>query len=431
MKEFIRDIIVALLTFEARSVLKKYKPKIILVTGSVGKTSTKDAVYAALKNYTFVRKSEKSFNSDIGVPLTVLGVPNGWGSVVQWLKNLIEGFLMLILATPYPQWLIIEVGADRPGDISKRLSWIKPDVVIVTRIPDVPVHVEYYASPEDVLKEEAYPITRLVPGTTAILNSDDRHVSAISPPEGVLRLTYGVSKEADVKASHYRVLGKQGVPNGISFSVSYKEEKKHFSVYGVLGQTHVYAILAGISGGLSAGATLSEMASLGEDYEPPPARMRLIQNKRGGVIIDDSYNASPVATEEALRSLHGAPATMGRRIAVLADMLELGSYSADEHKRIGTIAKECVDILVTLGVRARRIAEQARESGMNESAVHSFENSSEVITFLTRELQPGDVVLIKGSQSMRMERVVKALMAEPEKAETILARQDAEWLARP
>lgn len=430
MKEFIRNIIVALLTFEAQSVLKKYKPKIILVTGSVGKTSTKDAVYAALKNHTFVRKSEKSFNSDIGVPLTVLGVPNGWGSAVQWLKNLTEGFLMLILTTPYPRWLIIEVGADRPGDISKRLSWIKPDVVIVTRIPDVPVHVEYYASPEDVLKEEAYPIAKLVPGTTAILNSDDRHVSGIVSPEGVLRLTYGVSKEADVRASHYRVLTKQGVPNGISFSVSYKEEKKHFSVYGVLGQTYVYAILAGISGGLSAGATLSGMASLGEDYEPPPARMRLIQSKSGGVIIDDSYNASPVATEEALRSLRGAPA-IGRRIAVLADMLELGSYSADEHKRIGTIAKECVDILVTLGVRARRIAEQARESGMNESAVHSFENSSEIITFLTQELQIGDVVLIKGSQSMRMERVVKALMAEPEKAETMLARQDAEWLTRP
>lgn len=430
MKECIRNIIVALLTFEARSVLKKYKPKIILVTGSVGKTSTKDAVYAALKNHTFVRKSEKSFNSDIGVPLTVLGVPNGWGSAVQWLKNIIEGFLMLILTTPYPRWLIIEVGADRPGDISKRLSWIKPDVVIVTRIPDIPVHVEYYASPEDVLKEETYPIAQLVPGTTAILNSDDRHVSGIVPPEGVLRLTYGLSKEADVKASHYRVLTKQGVPNGISFSVSYKEEKKHFSVYGVLGQTYVYAILAGISGGLSAGATLSEMAGLGEDYEPPPARMRLIQSKNGAVIIDDSYNASPVATEEALRSLHGAPA-IGRRIAVLADMLELGSYSADEHKRIGTIAKECVDILVTLGVRARRIAEQARESGMNESAVHSFENSSEIITFLTQELQIGDVVLIKGSQSMRMERVVKALMAEPEKAETMLARQDAEWLTRP
>ena len=177
MKEAIRNIIVYILTLEARAVLKKYKPQIVVVTGSVGKTSTKDAAYAALKHHAFVRKSEKSYNSDIGVPLTILGVPNGWGNIVQWIKNILDGFLVLLVTTPYPRWLILEVSADRPGDISRALSWLKPDIVVATRFPEVPVHVEFYTSPEDVIKEELFPVTLLRTAGTFVLNSDDSNNS--------------------------------------------------------------------------------------------------------------------------------------------------------------------------------------------------------------------------------------------------------------
>ena len=430
MKEAIRNIIVYILTLEARAVLKKYKPQIVVVTGSVGKTSTKDAAYAALKHHAFVRKSEKSYNSDIGVPLTILGVPNGWGNIVQWIKNILDGFLVLLVTTPSPRWLILEVSADRPGDISRALSWLKPDIVVATRFPEVPVHVEFYTSPEDVIKEELFPVTLLRTAGTFVLNSDDSHASKTDSREDVKRITYGFSKDADVRASHYRVLTNSGMPNGILFAISHGEEKLQVSLYGVVGQAQVYALLGGVAGAFAAGASLSNMKNLVDEYESPPGRMRLVAGTRGTVVIDDSYNASPVATEEALHTLKNLP-VQKRRIAVLGDMLELGNYSAREHKRIGEIAKDSVDVLVTVGVRARQIKEGALALGMNEESIHSFENGSDSIDLLLSFIEHGDVILIKGSQSMRMERVVKALMKNQDAASKTLARQDPEWLARP
>lgn len=429
MKEFIRKIVVFLLTLEAKAVLKKYKPKIIVVTGSVGKTSTKDATYAALKHHAFVRKSEKSFNSDIGVPLTILGLPNGWGNGVQWVRNLIDGFLLTLVTTPYPQWVVVEVGADRPGDISKSLAWLEPDVVVTTRFPDVPVHVEFYTSPEEVVCEELHPISQLATNGVAVVNTEDEHAMSADVPKGRKRLTYGFSKDADVKASHYRVLTKKNMPNGISFVVSYKTQQIRLSLYGIIGQTHVYAVLGGVAGALAAGASLENMERFAESFNPPPGRMRLIEGAKGSMLIDDSYNASPIATAEALRALHSAPAT--RRIAVLADMFELGRFSAEEHRRIGDLAKECADVVVAVGVRARSIVERLEELGASKQSIHVFERGSDAADYLFKEIQKGDVILIKGSQGMRMERAVKVLMANPTNAEQLLARQDPEWLGRP
>src|SRR3990172_13183455 len=117
MKEILKKILISILRWEARLVLKKYKPKIVAITGSVGKTSTKDAVYASLSKFFFVRKSEKSFNSEIGLPLTILGVSNGWDNPLIWLKNIIAGLELITTREKYPEWLILEIGADKPGDI--------------------------------------------------------------------------------------------------------------------------------------------------------------------------------------------------------------------------------------------------------------------------------------------------------------------------
>ena len=429
MREIVRSLIVRLITLEARAVLKKHRPSVMVVTGSVGKTSTKDAVYAALKNHTFVRKSEKSYNSDIGVPLTILGVPNGWSSIAQWTKNLVDGLLLIVLPAPYPRWLVVEVGADRPGDISRALSWLTPSVVVATRIPEVPVHVEFYASPEDVAREELFPLSRLLPGSVAVVNEDEETTRTTPLPEGVRRMSYGFSKDAEVRASHYRVLSKNGLPDGISFSVHHGSERTHVTLRGVVGHAHVYAMLGGMAGALAAGAPFSDMERVQEAHDPSPGRLRIIEGIRASVLLDDSYNASPAATEEALKTLKDSPAR-GRHIAVLGDMLELGSFSADEHKKVGEIVPRYADMLVAVGVRARRIAERAGESGMREENIRVFENALEAANWLRDSVGDGDVVLVKGSQSMRMERVVHALMAHPEEAPTLLARQDAEWLAR-
>lgn len=429
MKEFIRSLIVRILTLEARATLKKYRPRVVLITGSVGKTTTKDATYAAFKGSSFVRKSEKSYNSDIGVPLTVLGVPNGWSNLVQWGRNLFDGLLLLLITTPYPRWLIMEVGADRPGDISRALSWLTPDVVVGTMFPELPVHVEYYDSPRAVVEEERFPFSTVIAGGALVLNADDDHTAHTIAPPGVRVLTYGFSRASDVRLSHYRVTKKQGLPSGISCTLHYQGHELSVAVPGVIGRTHAYAIAGGIAGALAADIPFESQQEVGDRYEAPPGRLRLIPGTAGSMVIDDSYNASPLAVEEALESLQNST-HMGRRIAVLGDMLELGVYSRDAHRSVGEHTVSACDLLVTVGVRARGIAERALERGMNADMVRMFEKGSDAASFLLSEVKRGDVVLVKGSQSMRMERIVKALMEHPEQAPLLLPRHDAEWLAR-
>ncbi len=429
MKEFFRTIIVRLLTVEAKLVLAKYHPNIVLITGSVGKTTTKDATYAAFKAVMFVRKSEKSYNSDIGAPLTILGVPNGWSNLLRWMKNLFDGFLLLVITTPYPRWLIMEVGADRPGDISRSLSWVKPNVVIGTMFPELPVHVEYYPSPQAVVEEERYPLSQLVQGGAAVLNADDAYTERTVLPAGVQKISYGFSPSADVRITRYRVTKKQGLPAGISFTTRHESGECAVTATGVIGRTHAYALAAGIAGALASGIPLASLAEVGERYEAPPGRLRLIPGANSSMLIDDSYNSSPLAVTEALESLQNTTHT-GRRIAVLGDMLELGVYSKEAHESVGVLAATQSDFLVTVGVRARAIAEAAAARGMSEEHIRVFERGSDAASFLLSEVKRHDVVLIKGSQSMRMERVVKALMEHPEQAPALLPRQDAEWLAR-
>ena len=144
MRTVFKNLVVAVITLEARAVLRKYKPKIVAITGSVGKTSTKDAIYAALARGGRVRKSEKSFNSEIGLPLTILGVPNAWHNPLRWLQNIVDGLFLLVLTVEYPEWLVLEVGADRPGDIRSLAAWLPVDIAVITRLPEIPVHVEFF-----------------------------------------------------------------------------------------------------------------------------------------------------------------------------------------------------------------------------------------------------------------------------------------------
>jgi UDP-N-acetylmuramoyl-tripeptide--D-alanyl-D-alanine ligase len=426
MKDTLRRGIVWLLTLEAQAVLKKYKPKIIVVTGSVGKTSTKDALYTALSKTYSVRKSEKSFNSDIGAPLTVLGVPNGWSDITRWARNLFDGLLLILLNAPYPQWLIVEVGADRPGDISRSLAWLKPNVVVATRFPMISVHVEFYDSPEAVQKEELAPLGWLLPHGTAVVNAADEVAVSYPLSEGRRMITYGAGGE--VHAVHQKVATEDDTPTGIRFDVVHKNERASVTLLGVIGDAHIESVLGGIAGALALGMPLHTAAEAFSTHVPPPGRMRLIRGVHRSTLIDDTYNASPVAVMSALKTL--GELKSGRRIAVLGDMLELGAYSAQEHANSGEAASAHADILVTVGVRARRAAERALEVGMLPDSVLQFDTATDAAEHLVGILGEGDTVLLKGSQGMRMERAVKLLMERPEEAKNLLCRQDAEWLTR-
>jgi len=430
MKLFLKKIIVTLLEWEARLVLRKYKPRIIAVTGSVGKTTTKDAIYALLAPSFHVRKSEKSFNSEIGIPLTILGVPNAWSNTVQWVKNLVEGFGLILLSSDYPRILVLEVGADRPGDIKHVASWLTPQTVVLTRFPDVPVHVEYFESPEHLIEEKMHLVKAVAPAGTLILNFDDPQTQSISLPSKGSMLTYGMHDGADVVGTQVvDVYDTAGVVCGISFHVAYQHSSEQIVLNGVLGKQHIYPTLAALAVGISEGLTLSAMADELKEYAPPPGRMRLIKGINESLIIDDTYNASPVATLEAL-SVLATIKTEGNKIAVLGDMLELGNYSVPAHKEIGALVAQSADRLVTVGIRSHYTAEMANKKRMKKKSITITNDSREAGNKLKGNIGKGDVILVKGSQSMRMERVVEMLMAEPEKAKELLVRQDDVWRSK-
>ncbi|MEN9920982.1 MAG: hypothetical protein RL538_875 [Candidatus Parcubacteria bacterium] len=429
MKAFCKSIVVAILSFEAKWLLSRHKPTIISVTGNVGKTTTKDAVYAAIKNSVSARKSEKSFNSEIGVPITVLGLHNAWGNPLLWIKNIIDGFFIAFFSKSYPAVLVLEMGIDRPGDMERLTKWIKPDVVVLTRLPSVPVHVEYFNTPEAVIEEKMKLVSALKPGGIFIYNHDDEIIQ--SQLGSVLQRALGFSQylPSEYMCKNDRVMYRDDVAVGIEFDISHAGESHSVSLEGTVGTHHAYSCAAAAAVADVLGVSLeAATTSLGE-LRTPNGRSRLIQGIKSTTIIDDTYNASPTACEQALETLKEIRHPR-RRIAVLGDMLELGRYSSQAHEHIGALVPAAADILVTVGVRARKFAEGALDAGMQEENILQYDDSEQAGRELQAFIQPGDVILVKASQGIRAERIVEELMAHPESASELLVRQDDEWTKR-
>ncbi len=438
MKNLFKKIIVTILQAEAKLVLKKYKPHIVAVTGSVGKTSTKDAIYSVLAQVEHVRKSDKSFNSEIGLPLTILGSPNAWSNPLQWLQNIFDGVLLILFPSDYPRWLVLEVGADKPGDISSLASWLCVDVAVITRLPDVPVHVEFFASPEDVSREKASLINALKKGGTVVAYADDQRVDMLrekAKTRNAKIITFGLSRAADVRAEDCAPMLEKDIetdstmPIGMQAKLVIDDSSAEVSVVGILGSHVLLSVIAAAAVGRALSIATPDIVKGIAAYEPPKGRMRILRGIKNTFLIDDTYNSSPAASEAALNALTLLnPA--GRKIAVLGDMLELGKHSFDEHKKIGALAAKRVDLLVTVGFRARHIAEGALNNGLPDSAIFQFEDSDKAGDELQAMIEPGDCILVKGSQSIRTEKVVAQLMSEPEKAKDLLVRQESDWKNR-
>ena len=435
MKNVFKKIIVTLLTLEAKAVLRKYHPKIVAVTGSVGKTSAKDAIFRVLAQSAHTRKSEKSFNSELGVPLTILGVPNGWNNPVRWIHNLLDGLFLIMFKTRYPEWLVLEVGADRPGDISSLASWLPVDVAVITRLPEVPVHVEFFSSPEAVIEEKASLIGALKKDGSLVLYAGDREIEVLKHRAGERRVvTFGLTQEADVRAEDIQLLfeeGKESWPIGVKAKMVLNGTTVPVEVVGSCGAHAALPATAAAAVGHALGKKPEDIVKGLEAYDPPPGRMRLLRGIKDTLLIDDTYNSSPAALEAALNTLNEVGAHTGvRRVAVLGDMLELGRHSAGEHKKAGAQAAKTCDLLLTVGFRSRDIAEGALDNGMPEKYILQYEDARRAARELKNMLKPRDLVLVKGSQSIRMERIVEELMLEPDRAGELLVRQDAEWKKR-
>ena len=431
MKNILKKIIAKILEIEAIIILKKYQPKVIAVTGSVGKTSTKDAIYSVISKSFYVRKSEKSFNSDIGVPLTILGCNNAWNDPIKWLQNIYQGLTLIVLRKSYPEWLVLEVGADRPGDIEKIARWLKPDLVVITKFSKVPVHIEYFKDKDAVVMEKGFLVNALKHDGILILNSDDEDAFAFKNKTTNKIITYGFVGDAEIRATNYSIYydEKTDEPQGVCFKVEYAGNCLPVKIAGTLGMNNIYSCLGALAVGISLGLNLVEATENLSKYTTPRGRMSLIKGLKNSIIIDDTYNSSPVALNSALGTL-GELKTKNKKIAMLGDMMELGKHSSSVHKEAGVMAAKACDILVTVGLRSRALAESAIDNGLDEDNVLQFDSSEEAGLYIKNLIQEGDIILIKGSQSTRMEKAVKELMAEPDRASELLVRQDEEWLKR-
>ena len=428
MKNFIKKVIVVLLTLISKGILWRYKPKIIAVTGNLGKTSTKDAIYTVLKNEGSIRRSEKSFNGDFGIPLTIIGAKSGWGSVFAWVEVIFIGLGKIIIKDKtYPKTLVLEVGADKPKDISSVAKWLKPDVVVITHLPEVPVHIEFFPTLDSLIEEKISLARHTKKDGTLILNGDDQKIMKAKEKLPFRLFTFGENENADLRASNIQILEPtEHSEGGLAFKIDFDGKSFPVNLPKVYSKGYVTVAIAALSVAYALGVNMVTAISELKDYETPPGRARLIAGEKGTIIIDDTYNSSPAACESGLHMLKDLPFGK-RKIAVIGDMLELGKHTSDAHREIGKVAKKSAVLLVTVGTRAKDVALGAMDAGMSEKKIIEVDDAIAAADALKAILKVGDVMYIKGSQGMRMERTVKLLMAEPEQAGELLVRQEKEW----
>jgi len=418
------------------AVLKKYNPRIVGITGSVGKTSAKEAVFEVLSSHYRVRKNEKNYNNEVGLPLTILGIESGGNSIFLWLLVFLKGLGLIIFPAEYPEILILEMGADRPGDIQYLTEFIKCEAAVITDISGS--HLEFFKSIQGVAKEKWMLIDNALPGATAAVNIDNPQIAKMkkqSKNENIDFLTFGFGGEADIRASetvfHYapRESG-HGEIQGLSFKLSYGGTTIPVRLGNILARHNVYAALAAVAVGLKFKLNLVEIADSLSNFTLPSGRMTLIAGMKNSSIIDDTYNSSPVSASAALEIVEEIKAK--RKIAVMGDMLELGKDMEKGHRAVAKKFSEMKgDIFFAVGKRMQFAAEELEKRGFGPDRLFVFASPMEAAEKLREIMRDGDLVLVKGSQGMRMEKVVEEVMAHPEQAPFLLCRQDEVWKKRP
>ncbi len=407
-----RDILQKILGFLTKRIVKKYRPKVIAITGSVGKTSTKNAITLLLERYLSVWGGSGNLNTEFGVPLAFIGKKKGGGSSFkEWMKIITSGFgLILVRKRDYPKVIVAEMGADKPGDISYLTGLVKPDISVVTMIGEMPVHLENYGSVDEVVDEKAKIVEKLEEKDFAILNFDDPAIKKMKERTKAKVVYFGFGEGADLRIDDFtfetKVAGGKEMPYGVSFKLSFEDDSWRIHLPYCLGRPFSYSVATAFACGMAMGLDMDRAPDIFREMKPEDGRMNLIETD-DLFVIDDSYNASPASTRSALETLRDLPGS--RRVAILGDMKELGVDSAKAHEDIGEMAAGICDVIVTVGDLAENIKDGATVSGMSiGNAIHCKTNE-EVASKLKNLLSSGDLVLVKGSRSMKMEEVVKKI----------------------
>jgi len=368
----------------------RFDGPVVAITGSNGKTSTKEMCAAILSVAAPCLKTSGNLNNEFGLPLTLLRRDASDRSVV------------------------VELGMNHRGEIARLADIARPDVGVITNIGTA--HIEYLGSREEIAREKGDLLAQLPADGVAVVGSDDPLALAQAARSPARTLRFGRGADAEVRAEHVRSVEGRG----FRFALCAPEGRIDAEVAG-LGDTAIDNALAAAAAALAAGARLEALAEGLARYRPVSGRLEPLALPRGGVLINDSYNANPQSMEVALRVLaageraaaSGRAANGVQRIAVLGDMGELGDSGAEAHRETGRLAAQLgIDHVFAIGERAELVAEGARSEGMQPGHVHVARDWKEASEAVRARLGGRDRVLIKGSRSMHMERIVEALVAQ-------------------
>lgn len=355
---------------------KQLSLRVIGVTGSVGKTTSKELIAAVLSTRFRTFKTEGNLNNEIGLPL------------------------MLLQLTEQHEAAVLEMGFYKIGEIAQLCEWARPQIGVVNNV--YAVHLERAGSLENIIRGKGELVEALPPDGVAILNLDDPRVMTMQTRTRARVFTYGLDPNADLWADEIESRGLAGC----YFRFHHRGETLRVRVP-LLGQHSVHTALRAAAVGLVMGLTWQEIVEGLQSIGAVQLRLAAVRGPGGSLLIDDTYNASPESTIAALNLLREIEGR--RRIAVLGDMLELGSFEETGHRMVGQRARDVVDVLVTIGPRARLIAQEARLAGLPASAITQFAGADEALSYLKALIGDGDVVLVKGSRSLRLDRLARAL----------------------
>lgn len=348
--------------------------RVVGITGSVGKTTTKELTADVLSQRFRTFKSAGNYNNEIGLPLSVLSI------------------------TPETERAVLEMGFYVPGEIALLADIAVPELGVVTNIGTV--HASRAGSQEAIYQGKAELVQNLPSDGVAILNYDDPFVKRMAGETKARVFFYGLDPAADLWADEVEGLGLDGV----RFRLHYQGETLHVRIP-LIGRHSVHTALRAAAVGLIEGMDWGAILS-GLRIGNAQLRLMAVPGRNGSLLLDDTYNASPESTVAALNLLSELE---GRKVAVLGDMLELGQYEEQGHRVVGNLAARVADVLITVGERAHVIAETARGAGLQAGAVSEFADTDAALSFLTSSLQAGDVVLVKGSRAVHMDKIVPYL----------------------
>lgn len=396
MKEFYRVQLRKIIKLLARLTVLKFKPVVIGVTGSVGKTSTKEAIYLILYRSKVSRRNLANLNNELGMSLTVLGDYAQSGSIFFWLGVICSAIIRLIMPKflyKYPEILVLEYGATEPGDLDRAMEICKPNIAVVTAVGDMPVHAQFYDNVDAVASEKQKLVEALSYDGVAILNADDPRVLAMRDATIANVITYGFASGADVKISNLRT---EINPLRVNFTLSYKGSSEAVSIEHTAGKIPAYGSAAATAVAIALNYDLAKIAPELSKYVMPSSRISFIKCKGDILLVDDSYNSSPLAAAAVIETIKEIPAK--RKVAILGDMLELGKFSEQAHTEIGKLAHEVFDVVVAIGNESKLM-----------KADFWYPDVESALEPIKKMLQPGDLVLVKASHSIGLSAIANSL----------------------